>query len=303
MSGYDIISDVHGRGDALVKLLETLGYSKNSEKSYTHPKGRRAVYLGDIINRGEQNGFVLDIVQSMIRHGAAAMGLGNHELKAVNAAKTGYEDASLAAFHAEFRPDTGKHAAAIEWFKTLPLCVGAGNFRAVHACYDVASMRKIAPFISGNKGLTDEAYQAYSNRIGAVRKPVRAMVLGPTFKLPGDMVWTDYKGETRNRVRLHWWKAAENPLDMLDTHDHVKSGLSGMEGKIGALSARFNARLEPHLIFIGHYGLESASINGNVACIDVRDRLTAYRLDKGDRVLSADKLVCVPAPFPLKLAA
>lgn len=77
---FDIIGDVHGCHDELVRLLDQLGYETSAEP-ITHPQGRRVVFLGDLVDRGPGVAEVLDLVMSMVAAGSALCILGNHENK------------------------------------------------------------------------------------------------------------------------------------------------------------------------------------------------------------------------------
>ena len=46
---YDIVGDVHGRFDKLEALMTHLGY-KRKGKGFVPPDGRRALFLGDLID-------------------------------------------------------------------------------------------------------------------------------------------------------------------------------------------------------------------------------------------------------------
>lgn len=49
---YDIIGDIHGHADELIRLLDKLGYKK-SNGYYRHPvTERKAIFVGDFIDRG-----------------------------------------------------------------------------------------------------------------------------------------------------------------------------------------------------------------------------------------------------------
>lgn len=76
---FDIIGDVHGCAAALAELLGRLGYCQHAEHGhYFHPQGRRAVFLGDILDRGGSNLQTLDIIYRMWRSGNAHYVPGNH---------------------------------------------------------------------------------------------------------------------------------------------------------------------------------------------------------------------------------
>ena len=77
---FDIIGDVHGCHDELVRLLDRLGYETSAEP-ITHPQGRRVVFLGDLVDRGPGVAEVLDLAMSMVAAGTALCILGNHENK------------------------------------------------------------------------------------------------------------------------------------------------------------------------------------------------------------------------------
>ncbi|MEZ4336534.1 MAG: polynucleotide kinase-phosphatase [Sandaracinaceae bacterium] len=81
---FDVIGDVHGCRAELEALLSTLGYARSVRDArplYQHPAGRRAVFLGDLVDRGPDSPGVLEIVMSMVRHGAALCVPGNHDVK------------------------------------------------------------------------------------------------------------------------------------------------------------------------------------------------------------------------------
>jgi protein phosphatase len=86
---FDIIGDVHGCFDELMELLVQLGYSveknsgENSSPAYTvkPPENRKAVFLGDLVDRGPKIPEVLRLVMSMVQAGAALCVPGNHDIK------------------------------------------------------------------------------------------------------------------------------------------------------------------------------------------------------------------------------
>jgi protein phosphatase len=77
---FDVIGDVHGCYEELVALLARLGYGRDGE-AFTHPKGRQAIFLGDLPNRGPDTPGVLATVTEMVARGAALYTPGNQCVK------------------------------------------------------------------------------------------------------------------------------------------------------------------------------------------------------------------------------
>lgn len=78
---FDLIGDVHGCCDELEALLGKLGYQPDADATWRHPEGRKAVFLGDLVDRGPR---VLDTLNLARRMVAAEMALcvpGNHDVK------------------------------------------------------------------------------------------------------------------------------------------------------------------------------------------------------------------------------
>lgn len=92
---FDIIGDVHGCGDELVELLERLGYTATQHADdgplsgpvYSHAEGRKAVFLGDIADRGPRILDSLKLVHNMVAAGHALCVPGNHDMKLVRKLK------------------------------------------------------------------------------------------------------------------------------------------------------------------------------------------------------------------------
>jgi len=87
---FDIIGDVHGCADELMALLLKLGYEvkfsgqgEGRQAMTTAPKGRRVVFVGDLVDRGPNSPDVLRIVMAMVGAGQAFCVPGNHDVKLV----------------------------------------------------------------------------------------------------------------------------------------------------------------------------------------------------------------------------
>ncbi|HEX6339008.1 MAG TPA: polynucleotide kinase-phosphatase [Jiangellaceae bacterium] len=88
---FDIIGDVHGCASELRTLLTELGwkfeYDGELAVGASHPEGRQAVFVGDLVDRGPDTPGVLRLVMGMVEAGTALCVSGNHEAKLVRALK------------------------------------------------------------------------------------------------------------------------------------------------------------------------------------------------------------------------
>ena len=87
---FDVIGDVHGCRAELESLLVSLGYLLERDPAgravgAAHPEGRRAVLLGDLVDRGPDSPGVLRLVMGMVTSGTALAVPGNHEDKLLRA--------------------------------------------------------------------------------------------------------------------------------------------------------------------------------------------------------------------------
>jgi protein phosphatase len=87
---FDIIGDLHGCADELESLLAQLGYEPRplealsagwGTTSFRHSDGRRAVFVGDLVDRGPRILDTLRIVRNMVVGGDALCVPGNHDDK------------------------------------------------------------------------------------------------------------------------------------------------------------------------------------------------------------------------------
>lgn len=81
---FDIIGDVHGCRAELEALLVELGYRLDPEAGASHPE-RRAIFVGDLVDRGPDTPGVLRLVIKMVASGNAFCVPGNHEEKMLRA--------------------------------------------------------------------------------------------------------------------------------------------------------------------------------------------------------------------------
>lgn len=89
---FDIVGDVHGCASELRTLLTELGWDLSYDDrgravGATHPEGRTALFVGDLVDRGPDTPGVLRLVMGMVAAGTALCVSGNHEAKLVRALK------------------------------------------------------------------------------------------------------------------------------------------------------------------------------------------------------------------------
>lgn len=87
---FDIIGDIHGCYDELAALLTSLGYSQTASQNdgtsagpslFVSAAGRKAVFLGDFVDRGPNTPAVLRLAMQMVAAGHAFAVPGNHDIK------------------------------------------------------------------------------------------------------------------------------------------------------------------------------------------------------------------------------
>jgi protein phosphatase len=115
---FDIIGDVHGCCDELEALLEQLGYQRNDGGPWTHPAGRKAIFVGDLVDRGPRIADTLRTVMAMSAGGTALCVPGNHDIKL----KRQLEGRDVAVSHgldktlAELDRESAEFRAAVQTF-------------------------------------------------------------------------------------------------------------------------------------------------------------------------------------------
>jgi polynucleotide kinase-phosphatase len=84
---FDIVGDVHGCFEELREMLTRLGYAVTETPgaglgyAVTPPAGRKAVFVGDLVDRGPMTPQVLRLVMGMVAAGTALCVPGNHDDK------------------------------------------------------------------------------------------------------------------------------------------------------------------------------------------------------------------------------
>jgi hypothetical protein len=301
----DFIGDIHGYADKLVELLEKLGYSTR-DGVCSHPT-RKVLFIGDYIDRGPMIRETLRIVRQMVESGNAIALLGNHEYNALCFHYEEKEGGHLRKHlikniiqHVEtlrqFQNRQEEYEDYLEWFKTLPLYVETGDFRAVHACWDRSNILFLRSVLKNDR--MNEHVLHQSVKIGAeLYRAIDETLKGKEILLPEGITFTDKDGTVRREIRIKWWEdpalstykeMSVMPLDMLPNEPVNPSLLKHFN--------YYSSTEKP--VFFGHYWVNGhpGIIRGNICCLDYSvakcGYMVAYRFD-GERELSNEKFVFI----------
>jgi hypothetical protein len=272
---YDIIGDIHGHAAELKSLLTRMDY-KETNGVWQHPS-RKAIFVGDLIDRGPAIREVLHIVRNMIDHNHALAVMGNHEYNAIAYAHD-LGDRKYLRSHNETH--SRQHRATLEqfsnyqdewqdwlkWFYTLPLFLDLGELRVVHACWDHEHIEWLKQNTNGmlTPSLLVEAHDINSHAHTVIEETLK----GKEINIPEECAWQDKDGHFRTSNRIKWWK---HPRE--HTHDAVL---------FNCPVVLYNQPLPPDItfnvypadappVFFGHYWLEDkmpAIQSHNVICLD-----------------------------------
>lgn len=298
MTAYDIIPDIHGQADLLTKLLSSLGYLP-SGGAFRHPEaGRRALFLGDFIDRGPRQAETLDIVQRMTGEGCALAIMGNHELNALQYHATDPDTGAPlrprsamnarqhAAFLAEFPLGAATTRDALAWMAQLPLFLEIDGLRAVHACWHGSAIDHIRRSLAG-QGLVEDLLVRSRRDGDPLRDAIDKALKGPETRLPQGEEMIDDEGRKRAETRIAWWtRGADAWGDVVASwppaHPIPQSPLTA-EAQAAIRDAAYPAGAAP--VFFGHYWLEGTPWlqAANALCLDYSagagGPLVAYRFD------------------------
>ncbi|MGA5541253.1 metallophosphoesterase [Mycobacterium sp. NPDC051198] len=332
VQGYDIIGDVHGCATQLEALLTELGYRKRSSTSeYRHPE-RQAIFVGDLIDRGDEQLQVLQTAKDMVDAGSARIVMGNHEFNAL-AYDTEWPVGSGKFLRAHDDPDspwsaknTKQHAAFLaqvtgadrrrylDWFATIPLWLDLGDLRVVHACWHPDSMAVVDRQCGSTTPFTEQDHLVAATAEGdPLYEAVETLLKGPEISLldHGQRKYLDKDGIPRGNARMRWWNS-----DAVTLRDFAEMG-GNFTTEAGEpypplpeldLSGNDLSYVYPPgvPVFYGHYWRQGTPEHLHdwteyTACVDfsaVRGgALTAYRWSSGEtRINPANYVPLVSGP-------
>lgn len=305
---YDIIGDIHGQADKLIGLLTQLGYRHDGD-CYRAPPNHRAIFIGDLIDRGARQVDTLQIVFEMIDHGEAHAVMGNHEYNAIGYA-TPHPDGDYC--RARTASNTHQHQAFLDelplgsdaywhWISRLyelPLWLEFDEFCVVHACWDVKAMAVLAPYLTPDHRITHQGIIATAIKDSSEFVALERILKGIESPLPDGIVLVDGHNITRTRTRIKWW---------LDDWQNLPLSQAAQLGSRAVMHLPSDQDYKPlpmdfeiltdKPIFIGHYWLDGTPtcLSSQVVCTDYSAGstgfLTAYQFDTDKPALCDDGFV------------
>lgn len=293
----DIIGDIHGYADKLIGLLTQLGYEHNGQY-FVPPKGHRALFIGDLIDRGPQQVKTLDIVFAMLDADVADAVMGNHEYNALAFAALDPENPTHylrthndthrrqhEAFLAEIPFGSERHRYWLKRFYEIPLWLETDFACFVHACWDVDNMARLKPLLTEDNRLTPEALTMTSQKHTLLFDALERVLKGVETPLPKGIVMVDKEGTTRSRVRVRWWLDDLNNRPIHEIARAPHSAIAQIPLDTKAEPIDFTLKTDKP-IFVGHYWLTGTPtpLSTQVVCTDYSAAvdsgyLTCYQLD------------------------
>jgi hypothetical protein len=302
---FDLIGDVHGHAAELEALLAELGYARHLG-AWRHPE-RRAVFVGDLIDRGPRIREAVRLARDMVEAGAAFAVLGNHEFNAL-AFHAPDPDAPGERLRRHTPTNVALHAATLEqvpageltdhleWMRSLPLWLDLGGARVVHACWDPPALAVAGEALFRHGGLTDSFLIEAQDPESLLFAAVEILLKGKEMTLPVGVSFVDRLGVRRTRARVRWYleprgqTAASYALPRFPVIP-----ASPLPARVLAEARPYPADVPP--VFFGHYWLddpEPAPLAANVACLDYSvargGYLCAYRCD-GEPLIERGRFV------------
>ncbi len=306
---YDIIGDVHGYAGKLEALLLKMGYSK-SNGCYRHPH-RKTLFVGDLIDRGNENFKTLEIVKAMWDNQQAQVVLGNHEF---NALCYHTSDAGGNYLRPHNRKNNHQHKEVLteieergddlwqyylEWFRLLPLFLETDGLRIVHACWsptwvdfirNAGNPQKENDSFRDSRGRLSNRFLEQASRQGTeFFEAVEVLLKGKEMWLPKDFPGIyDKDGHLRKKVRIRWWlsykqrKSARTYAQITRIDNENLELLAKIEIPPAMRYQLYDDDEEQDTksIFIGHYWYTGTPrpLTAGIACLD-------YSVGKGGDVV------------------
>jgi hypothetical protein len=284
VSGHiDFVGDIHGGYDILTRLLDKLGWQKQG-KSYTHPDNRQLCFLGDIINIGNQNLKVIQLIRTLCDEGKAACICGNHEFALYRywiKNPDFFTEKKLSSdmeIYLPFLKETGSRIRFTEimlWFSQLPVVVINPLFVAVHAYWEESYEHLLKPV--GDEDISAGIAEVIlSEKENPLRLPVFNLIFGKRISLPHPL-----NPFITRQYRYAWWDTKPG-----DTYRDIVISRDKSDAPKVPVTKEYFTQDTTRPVFFGHYWLKNKPrlTHPIYCCLDFGGAkggyLTAYRFDE-----------------------
>jgi hypothetical protein len=305
------IGDIHGHLDPLEALLSKAGFSV-SQGVWRHADCR-AMFVGDLIDRGPKQLEVINLVRRMVDAGAAEMCLGNHEFNAIAYATEDRYAAAKGIFkhyrlrdeknrdhHGEFLDAVGEdsdlHKEVISWFLSLPMWIEREEFNLVHACWHPGEQAVLAEHLTAENVMTAEGLHSIFLKGTDAYNAAELLLKGPEIRLPERVSFFDNDGTERFKTRIRWWQDGDETYRSAALVDEATA--MQIPDELIPQSMRIGIDSQKPLFF-GHYWMagQPRLLTETRACLDfsiAKDGVLAgYMMRAGETVLTEDCLMWV----------
>ena len=227
----DVVGDIHGQLAPLLRLGRRLGYAVDGD--WSHPHGRRLLFVGDLIDRGPHSLEVAMLVRQLVAEGRALCLLGNHEYNLVQwrHGRSKPKSSNRPTIAAVER-DPEAWAPALEFFERLPVAVELPDLRVTHAVWYRPAFERLRPTLAVPAGdfcpspdwdgiiALHSVYEGGRLRAGLPTEPIDGQdgtaleVFIKGFETVAQAPFRDNDGALRRRMRAMWWTGkADVPRD------------------------------------------------------------------------------------------
>ncbi len=296
----DFIGDIHGYYNELKSLLLKLEYRKE-EKIWQH-KSRKALFLGDFINKGPDSLKVIKHIKRMVDNGKAYAILGNHELYFLEyyySKKHNKKTRLRQSQQRQIKKILKKFETAEEidlyadWLSSLPFYYKFKKARAVHAYWSDKNI-KVINRRTKNKKLKYRDIKEIFKQKSKFSKAVWQTTKGVEFRIPKKII-KENKNILQSNFRIKWWiDYKSKTFNEISFDSRITLPDIQIKKKYVRSYDIYNISMPP--IFFGHYCLTKHKHiqEVNICCLDGciaggGKNIKAYRWS-GENQLSKEKL-------------
>ena len=269
---------------------------------YSHPS-RKAVFVGDFINRGPKIREALILIRKMVEKGSAYAILGNHEMYAVlyylRDIEGKYYKKRIPKYQLlinqtldEFILYKDEFKSHLKWLRTLPMFLDFGAIRIVHACWNNDNIQLLKENITKPK-LTKTILREIALNETEFSKSFWETCKGIDFQMPKNLLVFDEEGRPHRSFRIKWW---ENPEGKTFKDYSLESRFELPAYTIPkelSVAREIYPENDP-IVFFGHYCLKECCsvLSSNLCCVDScvtrTGKLLAYRWEGEERPIKSN---------------